>query len=149
MKAGTILNALFLIFVMTFFLFGTELIISQFLPLADPLFVEEIWQSLQLSLIFYGIYIFLEGVRMQCSGVLTASGDTFFLLVAGASLVWLCMLLPVYMLIGRGTAPVEIGALICVFYNVIACAVYFWRIRMNQRQEIQSLVSVPIQAKHL
>lgn len=145
MKAGTILNALFLIFVMTFFVFGTDLIVSQFLPLADPLFIEEIWHSLQLTLIFYGFYIFLEGVRMQCSGVLTASGDTFFLLVAGASLVWLCMLLPVYLLIAKGTAPVEIGALVCVFYNLIACGVYMWRIKLNQREEVQSLVSVAVQ----
>lgn len=142
MKAGTILNVIFMAFVMVFFIFGTPLIVSQFLPLADPIFVEEIMQSLQLTLIFYGMYIFLEGVRMQCSGVLTASGDTFFLLVAGASLVWLCMLLPVYLFIGRGSASVEMGAFICVVYNLIACSVYLWRIRVNQRQEIQSMVSV-------
>lgn len=144
-KSGLILNVLFFILVMLLFVSGTSFVISQFLPLADPLFIEEIRPSLEMSLILLAVYIFLEGIRMQFSGVLTACGDTFFLLLSGASLVWLLMWLPVYLFIGRGNAPVEVGALISVCYCTVACLAYFWRIRRNLRQEVVSLVSASVQ----
>ncbi|HEV8053108.1 MAG TPA: MATE family efflux transporter [Parachlamydiaceae bacterium] len=144
-KSGLILNVLFFIFVMTLFVFGTSFVISQFLPLADSVFIEEIRPSLQMSLILFAVYIFLDGIRMQFGGVLTACGDTFFLLVSGASLVWILMWLPVYLFIAKGNAPVETGALISVCYCAVACLAYYWRIKRNQRQEIVSLVSVPVQ----
>lgn len=143
-KSGLLLNLLFFVFVMVLFVSGTSFVIEQFLPLADPLFVEEIRSSLQLSLIFLAVYIFLDGIRMQFSGVLTACGDTFFLLVSGASLVWLLMWLPVYLLIGKGDAPVEVGALVSSCYCAVACVAYFWRIKRNLRSEVVSLVSVSV-----
>jgi MATE family multidrug resistance protein len=140
MRAGLILNILFSVFVLMFFIFGTDLIAAQFLPNADPLFIEEIWYSLNLTLIFWGIFMFFEGFRMQCAGVLTAVGDTFFLLITGATLVWLCMWLPVYFFIGKWDAPVEIGAFISIGYCVAACLAYYWRIRRNLDKSIDGLV---------
>lgn len=140
MKSGFLLNIFFLIGVMSFCVFGKPLIVDQLLPLADPSFIETIQDSLQISLVFFAIYLFFEGVRLQCGGVLTASGDTLFLLVVGTSLVWLVMLLPIYLLIGLGTAPVEMGAFICMFYSIVACLIYFGRIVRNQQNIIKSLI---------
>ena len=142
MKAGIVLNVIFLAFVMTFFLLGESLIISIFLPQADPEFIVEIRQSLQISLFLYALLLFFECLRMQFSGILTASGDTIFLLVCGVVLVWVCMWLPVYLLIAKGTAPVEIGALIGSCYSGIVCLAYFWRIRHNQKKTIAALECV-------
>lgn len=141
MRTGLILNLLFAGLILVFFLFGTDLIASQFLPNADPAFIEEIWLSLKLSLIFWAVFMFLEGFRMQCTGILTATGDTFFLLISGASLVWLFMWLPVYIFIGKGDAPVEMGAFISIIYNVAACGAYYWRIKRNLGRTINSLVA--------
>lgn len=140
-KSGFLLNLFFLIGVMSFFVFGQSLIVDQLLPLADPFFVEAIQMPLHISLLFFAIYLFFEGLRLLFGGVLTASGDTFFLLMAGTSLVWLFMLLPVYFFIGKGTAPVEVGALICMCYSAVACLVYFGRIIHNQRQPIKNLIA--------
>lgn len=141
MKAGFKLNVVFLICVLALFVLSTPLIIAQFLPLADPFFIAEIQEPLQFSLILFAFYLFFDGLRLQFGGVLTASGDTLFLLLGGASLVWMLMWLPVYLLIAVAEAPVETGAIISVCYSAIACLVYFWRISRNQRKSIRSLVS--------
>lgn len=141
MKAGVILNGLFMVFVTVSFFFGVPLIIAQFLPLAEPAFIEEIQDSLQISLLLFAVFIGLEGLRMQLSGILTACGDTMFLLISGTGLVWVCMWLPVYLLIAKGTAPVETGAVICLCYCVAVCLVYIWRVNCNQRKAIATLVS--------
>ena len=140
LKAGMILNLCFLFVVMAFVLFAKTLIISQLLPLADPKFIEEISQPLQYSLVLCVFCLFFEGFRLQFAGILTASGDTFFLLATGASLVWICMLLPVYLFIAQGTAPVEVGALILVCYAMFVSLIYYWRIGRNQKLGIASLV---------
>jgi MATE family multidrug resistance protein len=143
MKAGMILNGCFLFFVTASFFFGVSFIIEQFLPLAEPAFIEEIQDSLQISLLLFAFFIGLEGLRMQLSGILTACGDTLFLMITGTAFVWVCMWLPVYLFIAKGTAPVETGALICLCYCVVVCTVYIWRVKRNQRLSIQSLVSEP------
>lgn len=142
MRAGFILNIGFLAFLIVCFVFGGELILEQFLPLADAHFIEEIKSPLQTSLFLFAFYLFFEALRMQGAGVLTASGDTVFLLKWGVALVWSCMLLPVYICIGREGFSVVTGAIICVFYSVVACAVYFLRIRRNLQATIVRLVDV-------
>lgn len=145
LKAGLILNLFFLAAVLVIFLCGTSLIINELLPLADPFFVEEIYPSLQLSLLFFAFYMFFDGLRIQFSGVLIAAGDTLFLLVSGASLVWVCMLLPVYILVGLRSAPVEMGAFIFLCYGILSSLVCLWRVQVNQRESIPSLISQAVQ----
>jgi multidrug resistance protein, MATE family len=142
LKAGILLNALFMVVVTLLLFYGIPLIVDQFLPLADQAFVEEINDSLQISLLIFGVFMGLEGLRMQLSGILTACGDTMFLLISGTALVWVCMWLPVYLLIGQGTAPVEAGAVICLVYCTLVCLLYAWRVKINQRKSIEALVSI-------
>lgn len=140
LKSGIILNFFFLIFVTAFLLLGMPFIIDQFLPYADQVFIDEIRGSLQISLLLFGVFMGLESLRMQLSGILTACGDTMFLLVSGTAFVWVGMWLPVYLLIAKGTAPVEAGALICLCYCSAVCLAYVWRVFANQRKSIEALV---------
>jgi putative efflux protein, MATE family len=127
-RSGLTLNLIFLVFILSIFSFGMPLIIDQFLPHADSMFVESIRDTLKICLIMTAIYVFFEGVRMQFAGVLTAAGDTFFLLVAGALSVWAMMLLPIYIVIVVYGAPVEYAMFICMVYSAIACLIYYRRI---------------------
>ena len=140
MKSGMMLNLCFFSATMALVVFGTPLIVSQLLPLADPVFIDEIQGSLQLSLVFYVFCLFFEGFRIQFAGILTASGDTFFLLASGASLVWIGMWLPAYIFIGLGTAPVETGSFILACYGLMASLIYLWRINRNLEETINSLI---------
>lgn len=141
-KSGIILNIGFLSVLIFLLTFGTDIIVDQFLPLADPFFIEEIRPLLATSLFLFAFYLFFEALRMQAAGILTASGDTVFLLKWGLILIWGCMLLPVYLFIGHWNASVEMGAIICVFYSIVACFVYFWRINRNVQNTIARIVDV-------
>jgi MATE family multidrug resistance protein len=142
MRAGMILNVCFLAFLILCCFFGSGAILEQFLPFAEPQFIEEVKTPLEISLVLFAFYLFFESLRMQAAGILTASGDTVFLLRWGVVLVWSCMLLPVYISIGREGASVIMGAVACVFYSVVAWAVYFWRIKRNLQSTIARLVDV-------
>lgn len=140
MKSAFLLNMFFLVAIISLFTFGRPLIIEQLLPLADPLFIEAIQNSLTISLVLISLHLFFEGIRLQFAGVLIASGDTIFHLICGISLIWLLMWFPVYLSIGKGNFPVETGSLFCASYSLIACMIYFLRIRKQLAKSISSLV---------
>lgn len=127
-KSGLLLNVIFLVLLLLSFWLGMPLIIDQFLPFADSTFLSEIDSALKISLILMAFYIFFEGIRMQFGGVLTAAGDTLFLMIIGALSVWGMMLLPVYIFIVQFDAPVEFASMICMIYSAAACCIYYWRI---------------------
>lgn len=128
--SGFLLNIFFFAGLFTLFWLGTPFIVSQFLPLADPVFVESIYASLQTCLLLTTVLIFFEGMRLIFSGGLTAAGDTMFLLLSGSSLVWLTMVLPVYLIVILNDAPIEVASLISVGWCVTAASIYFLRTRM-------------------
>lgn len=128
MKSGLQLNLIFLVIVLAVFSWGMPLIVDQFLPYADEVFIASIQGPLETCLILMAVYLFFEGVRLQFAGVLMAAGDTYFLLAAGSLLVWALMLLPVYVFVLKGHARVELASTITMLYSAIACIVYYWRI---------------------
>ncbi|GAB4232039.1 MAG: MATE family efflux transporter [Chlamydiales bacterium] len=68
------------------------------------------------------VYLFLEGIRYIYAGVLTAAGDTKFLLLTGSTTIWFLLIIPVYYIIVKGGGSVELAQTLCTFYAlVIAC----------------------------
>lgn len=126
--AGLKLHLLFLALMLIGFAFGTELVVQQFLPHAEPHYIAKIQDSLFTCLFLIVIYLFFEGLRYLFSGVLTAAGDTLFLLITGSLSVWVMMVLPVYFIVVKGDAPVEVACGICMLYSVGASLLYLWRI---------------------
>lgn len=113
-----------------------DLLIGQFLPKASAEMVESIREALMICLIGNTIYLFFEGVRMVFAGVLTAAGDTLFLLIAGASSVWMLLVLPVYLVVVQHSAPIEVAILICVIYSIASCLLYLYRLNKGKWKEI-------------
>ena len=126
-KAGVKLNLIFLIVLLSAFTFGNSFIIEQFLPMSEPQFVESIRGSLEICLYFMAIYMFFEGLRFQFAGVLTAAGDTYFLFVAGSTLVWAFMVLPVYFLVVKMGNSVETAFSLWIVYSIVSCIAYYSR----------------------
>ncbi len=128
LKAGVKLNIGFFVVMLAGFWLGTPFIIRQFLPTADAAFVTSINSSLETCLCFMAVYMFFEGLRYQFSGVLQAAGDTVFLFVAGSSMVWLLMILPVYVLVVKNNGSVEMAFSLWIFYSAVSSLAYFLRI---------------------
>lgn len=135
-RSGLRLNFIFLVALIVGMFSLKSVIIREFLPHADPLFVESIRTSLELCLCLMAVDIFFESVRYQLAAVLTASGDIFFMLMIGTSLVWVFMILPVYYFVTLQEGPMELALCIVILYSVLGCLIYYWRISTGRWSNI-------------
>jgi MATE family multidrug resistance protein len=135
-RAGLKLNCMFLVLLLGVFFSMKSIFIREFLPNADPVFVESIRDTLEACLLLMAIQIFFEGIRYQFAAILTASGDTFFMLLIGTSLVWLAMVFPVYYFVMLQEGPMELAFTICIGYSVLGGMIYYWRIRSGRWSQI-------------
>lgn len=80
-------------------------------PLIDFFIVgplnESLRSTLQVTILLTLIYIYFDGLRYIISGILTAAGDTLFILIANFATVWLFLVIPAYFLV----VHVEVGIL--------------------------------------
>lgn len=98
----------------------------------NPLMME----TLQLCMVYAFIYLFFEGVRWIFAGLLSAAGDTMFLLIAGSLTVWIALLLPVYLVVVRHALSVEYAWVLAFVYSLLACAVYAMRFKQGAWKKI-------------
>jgi MATE family multidrug resistance protein len=125
--SGVRLHLLFFLLLALLFFFSSDWIIVQFLPTVESHQLASLQGSLKTTLFFMCLYILFEGIRLLFAGILTAAGDTLFLLVVGSLSVWVFLVLPVYFFIVHIQWPVEAASFICVLYSLTACILYVWR----------------------
>jgi MATE family multidrug resistance protein len=87
----------------------------------------EFYSILRLSLIFVFSYLLFEGIRWIFAGLLTAAGDTWFLLITGSMSVWLFLLLPVYFIVVKYSLAVQYAWLLAAIYAVLLSLFYYLR----------------------
>ena len=129
-KAGAKLHLLFFVVCLLLFFLFSDLITLQFLPLADNETIIAMAESINICLLTICFYLLFEGIRMLFSGVLTAAGDTMFLLIGGSTSVWLLMVLPIYFIVVQGDSTIEVASIICAVYSLLAAIFYslrFWQ----------------------
>jgi MATE family multidrug resistance protein len=80
--------------------------------------------SLFTALFCLVIYSFFEGIRWLISGILTAAGDTLFLMVAGSTTVWVFLVLPIRYYVVEQHASVETAWGIAVAYSFVGLLLY-------------------------
>lgn len=97
--------------------------------------------SLKTCLIFSFIYLFFDGVRWVLGGLLTAAGDTLFLLVFGSLSVWLFLLVPLYFIVLKGGLSVEYAWGLTMAYGFLFCLVYYVRFKKGAWQKIDLVQS--------
>lgn len=125
--AGMRLHGLFSFALLVGFYFFADQLIRLFLPEADEATLSGLRDAMIFCMLCDVVYIFFEGIRLLILGVLTAAGDTFFLMISGTVSIWLFLIVPVYYAIVIQHAPVEMAGVIYVFFSIAACAVYYWR----------------------
>lgn len=140
-KAGLRLHFFYFIAMFVFFFFLGDLYIFHFTPKDYQLELADLYFPIRLSCALIICQLFFEGVRTLFAGVLTAAGDTRFLMIGGSLSVWILLVAPVYLTITMMKGPVEMGALCCLFYSSIASVLYFFRFKKGNWQEI-SLIKI-------
>ena len=107
LKSAIKMQVIFVVITSVFLVFDPKLVLDFLIPgsIEKEIFF---WTSaagfsfysiLKVCLILVYVYLFFEGIRWIFAGLLTAAGDTMFLLVAGSLSVWVFLLLPVYFIV--------------------------------------------------
>ena len=92
--------------------------------------------SLKTCLIFSFFYLLFDGPRWVLSGLLSAAGDTVFLLVISSLSIWLCLLLPIYAIVVQYHLAVEYAWGFTVIYAMIFFFAYWVRFRQGAWRKI-------------
>ncbi len=95
--------------------------------------------DIKVGLCFIFVYMVIEDVRWLINGILTAAGDTMFLMIAGAGSVWLFLLLPTYLFVYLPKADIKVAFFIWVVYSFISVALFYMRFKQGKWKE-RSLV---------
>lgn len=137
--SGIKLHAIFFLFLVITLTMSAHELLEQFLPGGDPELISILQGPMVAALLGVSLYLFLEGLRMLFAGVLTAAGDTLFLLIAGSVSVWFLLVLPAYFVVVKGQAPVATAIYLWVFYSLIASILYCRRYLQGKWKEITLL----------
>lgn len=135
-RAGFLIHFIFFALLCMGCVFYSDWVTGLFLTKADPEAVASMQETLRVCVFLTVVYLLFEGMRMVISGVLTAAGDTLFLLVAGSISIWCLLVIPNYYLIVYLGMPVEVGALTCVFYALLALGIYLVRFGQGKWKEL-------------
>lgn len=106
----------------------------------DPHILKTHMTSMKLSLFFVWLFLVFDGVNWICAGVLTAAGDTRFILKVNAFGIVGLSFIPTYYFVVVNKAPPEAIWAIGTPYALCMMAIYTWRYRSNKwrRQSIET-----------
>ena len=89
--------------------------------------VDTIKEYAKAGLFITCFYLLFENIRWVASGLLSAAGDTFFLMASGITVIWVFMLIPAYILIMHYHVEVHIALSVWLFYSICAAIITYFR----------------------
>lgn len=133
-RSSMILVGLFTLLVSLFLLIFPDTILSWFFKSSidaypkDHVSVSFSLQTLaRLGLGLSFIYVLFENIRWIFSGILTAAGDTNFLLIAGSVSIWVFLIAPTYFWVVLPKRGVEHAFFLWAIYAVLSMGLVIWR----------------------
>lgn len=139
-KSGFKMILVFSAFILLFFIIYPDILINFFfknpeafdaktngINLLSGASLTHLKSLVRFGLIFTGIHLILENARWLISGILTAAGDTMFLMISGALSVWFFMIVPSYFFILKKSAPIEHAFYIWIAYSTGALLIFLVR----------------------
>ena len=136
--AGVKLNIIFIIFLLSAWFLWSEFLVDLFIQhslpdsweLSDIELLAKLTRSCLLLTIFY---VFWENLRFVVTGLLTAAGDTRFIMYICTLSSWLFFLLPVYFFVVKGYPSIELAYIIMILYAFILAAIFIVRFLKSQK----------------
>jgi len=154
LRSGYKMLLLFSLVVIFFFIVYPDLLINLFLQNPQTMdnslslaemsteAVARIRSTIRVGLALTAIYMIIEDMRWLINGILTAAGDTFFLMLSGAGCVWLFLLLPTYFFILKPAADIRLAFVIWVGYSLIATFLFYLRYKQGKWKEKALMISL-------
>ena len=152
--SGCKMIGVFSIVIILFFIVYPDFLINLFLKNPQALeshvnltaltdeYLASIRSTIRTSLVFIAIYMIIEDIRWLINGILTAAGDTLFLMIVGAACVWLFLLLPTYFFILKPHASIKLAFVIWVVYSVIATSLFYFRFRQGKWKQRALIIHI-------
>lgn len=117
-----------------FFIYRPQLLIQLFLPAGDPS-IGTLHALVASSCVWIWLFFLFDGVHWLVVGLLTAAGDTNFVLKTGSTMIWLFALLPTYVLIVRLDFSPDLAWAISALYALAIALVYLGRFYSERWKE--------------
>lgn len=136
-----LLRSGFKLYLIAFLLLGgilvgyPELLISLFLAKGDAL-SPATKETLQAACFWVWLFFLFDGINWFFIGLLTAAGDTKFIMKVGGAGPWLVALLPIYIFVFQMGAPADVTWMLIAFYGIASTCIYFWRFRSERWKEV-------------
>jgi len=143
MKSSIKLQMLFSSAVLLFFLLDPNITVPFFLNSQESslLTSAEFLKTLKTCFLFVFMYITFEGFKWIFAGLLSAAGDTLFLLIAGTFSVWVFLLAPIYFIVVKLNLSVEIAWMLSVTYSIMTSIIYYLRYQSGKWKTIELIQS--------
>jgi multidrug resistance protein, MATE family len=135
-RSGFKLHLLFFAILLAAFYFFADDLAAQFVHYPKEQLTPQFLASLQICVYLVLLYLFFSWLRLVYMGVLTASGDTVFLLIAGSTSIWIFLVFPVYVGVMKYNASIETAQLITVVYSFVTCLFYYLRFHTEKWKTI-------------
>lgn len=109
-------------------------LLTAFFSEADQILLENeaFLRSSQWALFWMSVFYLLDGFAWIYAGVLTAGGDTKFLLYAGIVLNWVFYILPAYLVLGIAKGTAVQGWIVMTVYASLMALTYYLRYRSEK-----------------
>lgn len=128
-------------YVIMFLLLGGLLVgypdplINWFIPEASSL-SETTYNTVRMACFWVWIYFLFDGMSWLLIGLLTAAGDTRFIMKVGGATPILFALVPVYFFVFKGGAPAHVTWMLIAFYAFASNLIYLWRFKSEKWKEV-------------
>jgi MATE family multidrug resistance protein len=86
------------------------------------------------------VYFFFDGIHWLVVGLLTAAGDTKFVLWVGGFSAWVFAVLPIYYFIVILGHKADVAWLITAVYGFLVCSIYLWRFKTEKWRTMGTLI---------
>lgn len=110
-------------------------LIELFIADATTEMTPEIYKAIAGACLWVWFFFLFDGIHWLVVGLLTAAGDTGFILKAGSSAIWLLALLPTYLFVVLLGCHGDTAWAITAFYGAGICAIYLGRFYSEKWQE--------------
>lgn len=153
-RSGLKLLSIFSVFIFVFFFIFPDLLVDLFLNHSSiessssirglsSDYLEVLRGHIKQGLWFIAIYMILEDARWFINGILTAAGDTLFLMIAGACSVWMFLLLPTYLFVVKAKGSIQLAFFIWVVYSLFSMIIFFVRFKQGKWKERALVIEEP------
>jgi MATE family multidrug resistance protein len=92
--------------------------------------------TVQEACFWVWIYFLFDGISWLLIGLLTAAGDTRFVMKVGGTTPLLFALLPVYLFVFKWGAPPYVTWMMIAFYAFASGLIYLWRFKSERWKEL-------------